>query len=228
MIARGSEMQFSLGFSLSEVNEVNHFVARQEQLVQLQGILTASHDRHTVVIHGLGGMGKTQLAIAFAKQNHKSFSAVFWMNATDEETLKRSFMRAADRILHECFPFAYLERAVANSDMDEIVKAVRRWLSERNNNQWLIIFDNYGHPSLGGNIGRRKSWQKDSIVSKEYDIRPFFPETHHGAIIITTRSSTVKLGKTLRLGKLKRIEDSLSILKSTSSRERLQEGNEHQ
>ncbi|QPC63176.1 hypothetical protein HYE67_005407 [Fusarium culmorum] len=221
--ARGNEMQFSLGFSLSEVNEVNHFVARQEQLIQLQGILTASRDRRIVVIHGLGGMGKTQLAIAFTKQNHESFSAVFWMNATDEETLKRSFLRAADRILHECFPFAYLERAVANSDMDEIVKAVGRWLSERNNNQWLIIFDNYDHPSLGGNTDRRNSLQKDSIVSKEYDIRPFFPQTHHGAFIITTRSSTVKLGQTVRLGKLKRMEDSLSILESTSSRQQLKE-----
>ncbi|CAF3468047.1 unnamed protein product [Fusarium graminearum] len=221
--ARGNEMQFSLGFSLSEVNEVNHFVARQEQLIQLQGILTASRDRRIVVIHGLGGMGKTQLAIAFTKQNHESFSAVFWMNATDEETLKRSFLRAADRILQDCFPFPYLAHAVADSDMDEIVKAVKRWLSERKNNQWLIIFDNYDHPSLGGNTDRRNSWQRDSIALKEYDIRPFFPQTHHGAIIITTRSSTVKLGQTVRLGKLKRIEDSLSILESTSNRERLEE-----
>ncbi|CAG2007458.1 unnamed protein product, partial [Fusarium graminearum] len=221
--ARGNEMQFSLGFSLSEVNEVNHFVARQEQLIQLQGILTASRDRRIVVIHGLGGMGKTQLAIAFTKQNHESFSAVFWMNATDEETLKRSFLRAADRILQDCFPFPYLAHAVADSDMDEIVKAVKRWLSERKNNQWLIIFDNYDHPSLGGNTDRRNSWQRDSIASKEYDIRPFFPQTHHGAIIITTRSSTVKLGQTVRLGKLKQIEDSLSILESTSNRERLEE-----
>ncbi|KAK6709714.1 hypothetical protein SNK04_010661 [Fusarium graminearum] len=157
--ARGNEMQFSLGFSLSEVNEVNNFVARQEQLIQLQGILTASRDRRIVVIHGLGGMGKTQLAIAFTKQNHESFSAVFWMNATDEETLKRSFLRAADRILQDCFPFPYLAHAVADSDMDEIVKAVKRWLSERKNNQWLIIFDNYDHPSLGGNTDRRNSWQ---------------------------------------------------------------------
>nr|CEG03183.1 unnamed protein product [Fusarium pseudograminearum CS3487] len=207
--ARGNEMQFSLGFSLSEVNEVNHFVARQEQLVQLQGILTASRDRRIVVIHGLGGIDKTQLAIAFTKQNHEFFSAVFWMNATDEKTLKRSFLRAADRILQDCFPFPYLTHAVADSDMDEIVEAVKRWLSERKNNQWLIIFDNYDHPSLGGNTDRRNSWQRDSIASKEYDIRPFFPQTHHGAIIITTRSSTVKLGQTVRLGKLKQIEDSL-------------------
>lgn len=51
-------MQFSLGFSLSEVNEVNHFVARQEELAQMQEILTISPNCNTAVIHGLGGMGK--------------------------------------------------------------------------------------------------------------------------------------------------------------------------
>ncbi|EYB23966.1 hypothetical protein FG05_30522 [Fusarium graminearum] len=122
--ARANATQFSLGFSLSEVNNVHHFVARDEDLAQLQQILTTSHERRTVVIHALGGIGKTQLAIAFAKQNYKSFSAVFWMNATDKETLKQSFTRAADRILRERSPLAYLEGAIANDDTDEIVKDV--------------------------------------------------------------------------------------------------------
>lgn len=223
-IARANATEFSLGFSLSEVNDVHRFVARDDELAQLQQILTTSHERRTVVIHALGGMGKSQLTVAFAKKNHTYFSAVFWMNATDNETLKQSFIRAAERILRERSPVAYIESAVSNNDMDEIVKAVRRWLSERGNNRWLIIFDNYDHPSLGENISRRPSRYDDSIVSKNYDIRPFFPGTHHGAVIITTRSATVRLGKTMRLSKLKLIEDSLAILESTSSRELLVKG----
>ncbi|PCD30073.1 hypothetical protein FGRA07_10223 [Fusarium graminearum] len=216
--ARANATQFSLGFSLSEVNNVHHFVARDEDLAQLQQILTTSHERRTVVIHALGGIGKTQLAIAFAKQNYKSFSAVFWMNATDKETLKQSFTRAADRILRERSPLAYLEGAIANDDTDEIVKDVGRWLSESGNNQWLVIFDNYNHPSFGDNVGRQHSQHDNSIISKDYDIRPFFPKTHQGAIIITTRSATVKLGKTMQLSKLRRIKDSLKISESTSNR----------
>jgi hypothetical protein len=216
-------MQFSLVFSLSEVNEVNKFTGRQEELAQMQNILTTSRDRTTVVVHGLGGMGKTQLAIEFTKQNHAAYSAVFWMNATDEATLKQSFVKVAERIVCEHPSVAYLERAIANGEISETVKAVKAWLNERNNNRWLIIYDNYDHPHLGDNtgmdarihkaenqsIGRRDSWQNDGTLLKAFDIRPFFPESRHGAIIVTTRSSTVKLGQTLRLSKLKKMEDSL-------------------
>lgn len=204
----------------------------------MQEILTTSRDRKTAVIHGLGGMGKTQLAVAFVKRNHAHYSAVFWMNAIDEETLKQSFVKAAERILRENPSVVYLERAVTHQDIDEVVKAVKRWLSERSNNGWFIIYDNYDHPRLDGSAdmsanahdtesqgtNRRKSWQKDGIVLKAFDIRLFFPETHHGAIVVTTRSSTVKIGQTIRLSKLERIEDSLQILESTSNRKRLREG----
>jgi hypothetical protein len=185
-------------------------------------------------------MGKTQLTVAFVKRNHFHYSAVFWMNATDEETLKQSFMKTAERILQEHPSVAYLKCAVVHQDMDETVKAVKRWLSERSNNRWLIIYDNYDHPRLESNTGMdarihdaksqstkgRSSRQNDGIIMKAFDIRPFFPESHHGAIIVTTRSSKVKLGHIIRLSKLKRVEDSLQILESTSNRERLGEGDE--
>lgn len=75
------------------------------------------------------------------------------MKATDEETLKQSFVKAAERILREHPSTAYLERAVAHHDLDEVVKAVKRWLSEHSNNRWLIIYDNYDHPRLGDSAG---------------------------------------------------------------------------
>ncbi|KAK1624823.1 hypothetical protein BDP81DRAFT_474599, partial [Colletotrichum phormii] len=63
--------------------------------------------------------------------------------------------------------------------------------------------------------------QPEAAYSKAYDIRPYFPETDHGAIIITTRSATVKLGQLIRLSKLGDVNDSLAILESTSNRAHL-------
>lgn len=205
-------------------------------------ILAASHDRRTVVVHGLGGMGKTQLAIAFAKRYRAKFSAVVWLDARDEATLKQSFVKTGERILQEHPSITYLEQAVANQDVDGVVKAVKRWFDESSNKLWLIIYDNYDHPQLGGTSGldnsvhdtedeselAGSSEQTTSLAVKPFDIRPFLPWSYHGAIIVTTRSSTVKIGQTIRLGKLKCIEDSLQILESTSNRQHLGQGNEHE
>lgn len=205
----------------------------------MNNILAASHDRRTVVIHGLGGMGKTQLAIAFAKRHHVKFSAVVWLNARDEATLKQSFVKTGERILQEHPSITYLEQAVANQDLDEVVKAVKRWFDESSNKLWLIVYDNYDHPQLGGTSGldnsihdtesesdlAGSSEQTTSLAVKPFDIRPFLPRSYHGAIIVTTRSSTVKIGPPIRLGKLKCIEDSLQILESTSNRQCLGQGN---
>jgi hypothetical protein len=50
------------------------------------------------VLHGLGGMGKTQLAVEFARCHHRRFSSVFWLERRSEDTLKRSTTSHASRI----------------------------------------------------------------------------------------------------------------------------------
>ncbi|KAK2052402.1 TPR-like protein, partial [Colletotrichum caudatum] len=68
--------------------------------------------------------------------------------------------------------------------------------------------------------------QPEAAGSKAYDIRPQLPETDHGAIIITSRSSTVRLGPLIRLRKLGDVDDSLSILDSTSNRANLSQNSD--
>lgn len=242
-LARRNKPQFSVCFSLSEVNEVDNFVAREQELAQMQKVLKTSYDRHTIIVHGLGGMGKTQLAIAFLKWNYERYTAVFWLNASDEETLRQSYLKAAERIRREHPSIAYLESAVTSHDIEEVVRAVKRWLNETSNRRWLIVYDNYDHPLSKGNGDQEKAshdakrqtshetnfGQKDGIILKPFDIRLFFPEKYHGAIIVTARSPAVNISPAtrLRLGKLKRIEDSLEILEFTSNRKRLSEGDKH-
>jgi hypothetical protein len=228
-----SDTTFAISFSLSEVTEVEHFVAREEELAQIHKELGQGRGRRTAVVCGLGGMGKTQLVTAYAKRHQDDYSAVFWLNARDDMLLKQGYARVAERILREHPSVVYVKNAVESRNLGEEVQAVKRWLDEPKNDSWLVVYDNYDNPKLdrNGNGKANKELDKGSeaeedanTTSKSYDIRPFLPDAYHGAVLITTRSSSVKIGRRIALGKLKRIEDSLKILSYTSNRQDLHEG----
>ncbi|KAH7308547.1 hypothetical protein B0I35DRAFT_442174 [Stachybotrys elegans] len=223
-VINSTATSFTLVFKLLGVTGVNHFVARSNELTHMYEVLKWNGERRTVVLHGLGGMGKTQLAIAYAKRHRKDYSAVIWLNAKDEASLRQSFAQAAERILNEYPDLAYIRNAKANRDLDEMMEAVKRWLDEPENSRWLVIYDNYDDVRLDGRGSADSSVQflsntaqTEAADAKAYDIRRYFPEAEHGAIVITTRSSRVKLGEVIRLSKLGDTRDSLAILASTSN-----------
>ncbi|GKT49085.1 uncharacterized protein ColSpa_09266 [Colletotrichum spaethianum] len=86
---------------LLRVTGAKHFVARNEELGLLHDALKWTGERRTAVLHGMGGMGKTQLAIAYTKRHRNDNSAVIWLNAKDETTLKQDFQQLAQRILRD-------------------------------------------------------------------------------------------------------------------------------
>lgn len=196
--------------------------------------LGRSPGRQTVVVHGLGGMGKTQLAIAYMKRHRNDYSASIWLNARDEMSLNQSFRNAAIRISREHPGQRYMQSAVSDKDGDASL-AVKRWLDEPNNDRWLLIYDNYDHPRIGGDTqevqvrdggSSGRPGEVDQQAPEGYDIRQYLPDTDQGVVIVTTRSSTVPIAKRelLRLRKLCKIEDSLRILETTSGREGAQDG----
>ncbi|EQB54037.1 hypothetical protein CGLO_06170 [Colletotrichum gloeosporioides Cg-14] len=219
---------YNLSFKLQGVNSVNNFVARQAELGRLHEALKWTEDRRILVLHGLGGMGKTQTTIAYAKQHRNDYSAVIWLDASNETAVRQSCQRAAQRIASEIASVTYIQNAVNSRDLDETVVAVKRWLEEPENNRWLLVYDNYDdvefHARDSSEQTRRpvvtETGSNDGgTVSKAYDIRPYFPETEHGAILITTRLSSVgRLGHSIQLEKLCDIQDSIEILTSTSGR----------
>jgi hypothetical protein len=98
----------------------------------------------------------------------------------------------------------------AKGNLDDVVDAVKAWLSLPNNTRWLIIYDNYDNPKSPGN-------RHPAAV----DIQNFLPESYQGSVIVTTRSSQVKIGHAIHVRKLEDMSDSLEILSSTSGREGL-------
>ncbi|OLN92294.1 Kinesin light chain 1 [Colletotrichum chlorophyti] len=223
-----SSASFTLPFNLPGVQGVNYFVARREELGRMHEALKWTGERRITVLHGLGGMGKTQTTIAYAKQHRNDYTAVLWLDARDMTALKQSFQQVAQRIMTESTPAAFIQNAITSKDLDEIVEAVKRWLDDPANSRWLVIYDNYDDVRFRKrdspeNITRDEGNNPDAHVtgSKAYDIRRYLPGTEHGAIIITTRSSSVRLGHSIQLGKLCDTKDGLAILASTSSRSNL-------
>jgi ATP/maltotriose-dependent transcriptional regulator MalT len=198
-------------FSLTEVTETEHFVARQEELAEIHKALGGDGGRHKVVLHGLGGIGKTQLAAAYTKLHKADYSAIFWLNIKDEDSLKYSFARIAKRIFQE-HPSAS-QPSTKGSNLDEVVDVVKRWLDYPKTSRWLIVFDNYDNPKVSGNTDHAAIY-----------IRRFLPGAYHGSIIITTRSSKVNIGHCMRVGKLRDVCDGLQILSDTSHREGVMDG----
>lgn len=199
---------FSIAFSLSNVSGIEHFVAREEELAEMHGTLSGDGSRRTVVLHGLGGIGKTQLAVTYAKRHKDNYSAIFWLNIKDEDSVKQSFVKAARQILREHPSASQLSSVAMKEESDEMIDAVKAWLSLPNNTRWLMIYDNYDNPKLPGNTD-----------PAAVNIRKFLPESYQGSIIITTRSSQVKIGHPIRVGKLKDVRESLQILSYASGRE---------
>ena len=194
-------------------SETEHFVARETELIELHRTLSGNGSRRIAVLQGLGGIGKTQLTVAYAKLYRDSYSAIFWLNIKDEYSLKQSFTNAAKRILREHPSVSRLSSIDIKENLDEVIDAVKEWLSLPKNTRWLAIYDNYDNPKL-----------PDKTDYTALDIQQFLPESYQGSIIITTRSSQVTIGHQIQIRKLENVEDSLQILLNASRREGLING----
>ncbi len=204
--------QFAVGLNLASLPEAAQFVARKKELLQMHELLYGHSGRSCVVLHGLGGIGKTQLAVSYAMQHEEKLTAIFWLNANDKDSLRLSFRAVAQQILKH-HPSTSLLASVDLDNLDQVVYAVKTWLDMQKNTHWLIIYDNYDNPRISGSID-------DSTV----DIRQYLPGSNHGSIIITTRSSQVSVGHRIHVQKLLDVQDSLQILSNMSGRKDISTG----
>jgi hypothetical protein len=158
----------------------------------------------THVLRGLGGMGKTQLAVEFARRHHRRFSSVFWLDGRSEDILKRSIASCAGRIPQGQIPET--SRAYAgdsSADINAVVKDVIAWLARPSNTAWLLIFDN---------VDREYTEQVGD--PNAYDVRRYLSGADHGSVLVTTRLARLEqIGESQQLGKVS-TEQGQAILES--------------
>ena len=92
------------------------------------------------ILLGMGGCGKSQLALEYCHEaeTNKTYSAIFWIDATSPTTAQQSISTIAKAMSKPAFDIA---------DDEGNLKFVLN-TTERYRERWLFIFDNFDDPSL--------------------------------------------------------------------------------
>lgn len=119
---------------------IQFFTGREDVLTQLHEALKASGATALAqrqAISGLGGIGKTQTAIEYARRHRDEYKALLWAVAESRESLISDFVALA----------SVLDLPEKNVQGQAVtVRAVKRWFET--NADWLLILDNADDPKI--------------------------------------------------------------------------------
>ncbi|KAJ7243997.1 P-loop containing nucleoside triphosphate hydrolase protein [Mycena rebaudengoi] len=119
--------------------------------------------RHVSLLHGLGGSGKTQIALKFLHETQSDrFTDVFFLDASTADTLRAGLKNIA------------LTQSIGSDHEDAL-----HWLSSCNE-EWLLIFDNADDPKLNlFNFFPQSTHGNILITSRNPQLRVHAPDAHH-------------------------------------------------
>lgn len=166
-----------------------YFTGRRSYLKQLRQFLQENGTlalTQPVSISGLGGIGKTQLALAYAYLSYpKSYRVVLWVNAADSTTLQTDY----DTLARELgLPVEHAQEPYQR------VRAVKQWLDDHTH--WLLIMDN------ADDLEHARSF--------------FPEVTHGHILLTTRSQFAGKIGaRQLEIDKMKRAEGLVFLLRRT-------------
>lgn len=140
------------------------FTGRQPLLRQLREELSR-HKRTSVLpqtLHGLGGVGKTQLATEYVYRFGDQYDLVWWIAAERRTDVFASLSELGERL-----------GIPLGDDMQQRAKTVVDALASTVQHRWLLVYDNAGRPdeinqlvpSAGGHVivtSRDMEWTSDS------------------------------------------------------------------
>ncbi|KAL9026743.1 MAG: hypothetical protein Q9196_004638 [Gyalolechia fulgens] len=123
---------------------------------------------YALTIHGLGGTGKTQLALKYVEDHQNDYNPILWIDAKDEDSVRSSFERCASELQLSVDRTQTQGSSLVDSPT---VQAVLRWLHNRKDTDeaWLAIIDNADDISWG--------------------IKKVLPKGQRGSVIITSQDS---------------------------------------
>jgi len=118
------------------------------------------------LLRGLGGVGKTSIALQYAYTHLNEYEVVWWIDAENSDSVLFSYKK-----------FLLEQKIISESDEAEvIIRAMELWFMR--NKEWLFIYDNADAVDING------GW-----------LEKYLPKKRNGHVLITTRSWDSYIGE---------------------------------
>ncbi|MEU7618291.1 FxSxx-COOH system tetratricopeptide repeat protein [Micromonospora rifamycinica] len=111
-----------------------NFAGRGSELAELRTRLSSGGAAGVQAVHGLGGVGKTQLALEYAHRHRADYDVVWWISAEQSGAIGEQFSTLGTAL------------GVLDAQVDSVIaqSKVKEYLRRRD--RWLLIFDNAEEP----------------------------------------------------------------------------------
>ncbi|MDV7218487.1 tetratricopeptide repeat protein [Streptomyces prunicolor] len=111
------------------------FVGRSEVMVELERALSGESQTITQTVHGLGGVGKTTLALHYAHDHAGAYRLVWWIRSDTPELIEAGFAALTVRLRGE---------EASGLTTKQAAEWAVGWLQTHPG--WLLVFDNAEKP----------------------------------------------------------------------------------
>ncbi|WP_220206168.1 FxSxx-COOH system tetratricopeptide repeat protein [Reticulibacter mediterranei] len=137
-------------------------------------------------LSGLGGVGKTQLAVEYARRSKQKYQAILWLNASSRD------IKAALRVLVDQLSLVVEEPI----DEQKQMKAIKHWL--RFQERWLLILDSLDDfslidqlvPNQGGHALLTVHYQSTGTFAHVFHVKPM--DRQQGALFLLRRTGIIE------------------------------------
>ncbi|KAL6907153.1 P-loop containing nucleoside triphosphate hydrolase protein [Trichoderma evansii] len=134
-----------------------------------------------VSLHGLGGTGKTQIAIAFAYwlRDANPDVSIFWVHASNAHRFRAAYASIAKKC----------NVPGINDPEANILLLVKEWLEAQNESRWIMIVDNADDNELFFSQKKKVvSATETHLVSEDDKLVHYLPNCGNGCMLFTSRN----------------------------------------
>ncbi|KAH7021622.1 P-loop containing nucleoside triphosphate hydrolase protein, partial [Microdochium trichocladiopsis] len=151
------------------------FVERADVTAWLDTTLAQPGSRAALV--GLGGIGKSQVAIEYAHRvrQRSPSTCVLWVHADTQARFEEAYRGIADR----------LQLPQRHDPKVDVLQLVYNWLFSAENGHWLMILDNADDVEV---FFPRRHDRAGTTVSKQRLLATLLPQTENGRVLVTSRN----------------------------------------
>ncbi|CUS06869.1 unnamed protein product, partial [Tuber aestivum] len=140
-----------------------HLIDSVKRLCERKG-----HNR--IALHGLGGAGKTQIALEYVYQRaSESDCDIFWVQGSGVLRFTEGFRAIAQRV--------QIPLASAETEEEGFLLSIKRWFEGPESGDWTLVIDNADN--------------EEDFAGNNSPIAKFVPQGPRGTLIFTTRSRQV-------------------------------------